>query len=181
MNIIVSFSSRTDGNCGNIAYFLAKILPESSVYTFSDFQIKPCGGCDYPCFQNREACPYFDDMEYKILDSICHSDAAYYVVPNYCDYPCANFFIFNERSQCYFQGHPELLETYLTVPKKFIVVSNSCSDNFRQAFVQHTNWEPNILFLSAKSYGKNSISSDLITSESISTILETFTQRDLAK
>ena len=39
---------------------------------------------------------------------ITDSDLSYFIVPNYCDYPCANFFIFNERSQCFFQHHPEL-------------------------------------------------------------------------
>lgn len=35
----------------------------------------------------------------------------YFSLPNYCNYPCANFFIFNERSQCYFQRQPKLLHS----------------------------------------------------------------------
>ena len=99
---------------------------------------------------------------------------AYFVVPNYCDYPCANFFIFNERSQCYFQGHSELLEQYLNVPKKFIVVSNSTSENFRLAFTQHVYDEPEILILSAKRYEKNSISGSLVALDEVRTELEIF-------
>ena len=92
------------------------------------------------------------------------SDQAVFIVPNYCDYPCANFFIFNERSQCHFQGHGELLERYLNVPKKFIVVSNTGRENFVQAFRYHVaeNIGPDILFLSAKTYGKNSTDGDLL-------------------
>ncbi len=99
-----------------------------------------------------------------MLDTVCRSDRAVFVVPNYCDFPCANFFIYNERSQCYFQGHPERLEAYLNVPKRFIVVSGSESGNFAEAFQQHTGLEPEILFLSAKKYGKQSIGKNLLTS-----------------
>lgn len=162
--IIVSFSSRYNGNCGNIAGFIADNCPNSQVYRFSDFQIHPCGACHYECFNQRESCPYFDDIEYKLLDDICGSEMAYFVVPNYCDYPCANFFIFNERSQCYFQGRPELLERYLDVPKKFVVISNGGQQNFRETFMQHTAEEPIILFLSAKHYNQNSINGKLLDS-----------------
>lgn len=165
MNCIVSFSSRKSGNCGNIAEFIKNELPNSDVYSFADIQISPCGNCNYECFRRREACPHFDDMEYRLLDTVCRSEAAYFVIPNYCDYPCSNFFIFNERSQCYFQGYPKLLDQYLNVPKKFIVVSNSISNNFRETFTQHSSCEPEILFLSANKFGKSSISGDLLDSD----------------
>lgn len=89
---------------------------------------------------------------------------AYFVVPNYCDYPCANFFIFNERRQCYFQNHPELEDRYLNIPKKFIVVNNTGQNHFQEVFAQHVV-KPEILFLSAMYYGKVSIQGDIITSE----------------
>lgn len=171
---ILSFSSRNGGNCGKIADYLGNFLPDSQVFTFAQFRIQPCGGCDYECFQNREACPYFQDMEYRLLESIAKSAAAIFVVPNYCDYPNANFFAFNERSQCYFQGRPDLLEQYLAVPKKFIVVSNTGKANFREAFTQHTDREPQILFLSAKQYGKISTQGDLMPSDPVEATLRAF-------
>lgn len=165
--IIVSFSSRESGNCGQVADLIYKHSYKRTnvlVYKFSDFSIEPCGKCGYECFSNNAACPYINDMEYGLLDQICGSDMVYFVLPNYCDYPCANFFIFNERSQCYFQGHTERLERYLQVRKKFVVVSNSTAKSFAEAFRQHTDAEPQILYLSSKAYGKRSNAGDILTS-----------------
>lgn len=167
MNIsIISFSSRAGGNCQSIARKIRALAPDGSYsfFDFSEFHISGCGGCRLECFQDRMACPYIGDREFEMLDRICSSDLCYFIVPNYCDYPCSNFFIFNERSQCYFQGHPELLTCYEQVPKKFIVVSNTGKEQFQAAFRQHTDREPDILFLSARSYGKVSIAGDLMTS-----------------
>lgn len=164
---IVSFSGRFGGNCSRIANVIRQMKKEATVYDFSNFSITPCGQCKYECFQQRERCPYFDDMEFAICESITNSDLTYFVVPNYCDYPCANFFIFNERSQCYFQNHEDLLDQYLAVRKKFIVISNTGQNNFTTAFCQHIleASTPDILFLSAKQFGKVSIHGDLTDSE----------------
>lgn len=174
MAIIVSFSSRKCGNCCKIGNYLENLIPDSQVFSFADFTIRPCGDCGYECFKNREACPYFQDAEYRLMDAITNATEAVFVVPNYCDYPNANFFAFNERSQCYFQGRLDLLERYLSVPKKFIVVSNTGKANFREAFTQHTDQEPHILFLSAKQYGKVSIRGDLLPSEPVEAALRAF-------
>lgn len=50
------------------------------------------------------------------------------------------------------------------VPKKFIVVSNTGKENFIEAMRQHTDGEPEILFLSAKHYGKLSIAGNILES-----------------
>ena len=163
--IIVSFSSRKNGNCCNIAKYINEIEDISATYMFSDFEIHACGGCEYECFQDRLNCPYIDDAEHAILEEICSASFAYMIVPSYCDFPCANFFIFNERSLCYFQGRSDMLERYLSVPKKFIVVGNGSVDNFHTAFMQHVVGEPNILVMRSKTYHKNSLAGDLITSE----------------
>ena len=110
---VISFSGRSGGNCASIAreienFWLGKGVV--SVFDFSTFEIAPCGRCSCECFKKRESCPYFSDSEFDICDTITNSGLTYFVVPNYCDYPCANFFIFNERSQCYFQRRHELLE-----------------------------------------------------------------------
>lgn len=174
MVVIVSFSGRKDGNCRNIANFCANYIQDSSLFSFSDFSISPCGNCAYECFRDRDHCPRFHDMEFRLLDSITRADRAIFVVPNYCDYPCANFFIFNERSQCYFQGHPELLDAYLKVPKKFIVISNTAQANFQEAFTQHADREPNILYLSAKAFGKRCIDGNILDTAEAVTSLERF-------
>ena len=163
--VILTFSARKNGNCEQITNFI-QTNTECSVetYRFVDFFIRPCGSCQYECFQDNLRCPHICDREFELLDAISHCKIAYFIVLNYCDYPCANFFIFNERSLCYFQNHQDRLERYLKVPKRFVVVSNSRTESFREAFAQHTHGEPEILWLSAKCYGKQSISGDILDS-----------------
>ena len=163
--VIVTFSSRTNGNCSQIGKLIASLSNDSVLFDFSEFDIHPCGRCATECFVARENCPFFADKEHEILESIVHSDVVYYVLPNYCDYPNANFFIFNERSQCFFQGRQDLLESYLRVPKRSIVISNTNKDNFVQALAYQSNKNPEVLFLSAKEYGKNGIHGDLLKNE----------------
>ena len=162
---IVSFSSRKNGNCSQIGDFLRLHLPDAKLFDFANFTIKACGNCAYSCFDGGSNCPLYADKECEILDAITSSTATYFIVPNYCDYPCSNFFVFNERSLCYFQNNEKLLATYLQVPKKFIVVSNGNVENFKTAFSYHTNEEPKLLCLSAKKYGKVSIDGNILTSK----------------
>lgn len=160
---IVSFSSRADGNCARIARLIRSLTEDAVLFCFADFEIHPCGKCGYECFASRDACPFAGDMERPLLDAVTHSERAYFVLPNYCDYPCANYYIFNERSQCFFQGRPELLAAYESVPKRFVVVSNTNEENFRQALAYQAARPPEILFLSAKRFGKSSIRGDLLS------------------
>ena len=162
---IVSFSSRKNGNCAQIDEFIARLIPNAKLYAFSNFQISACGNCSYQCFGGGENCPFVADKEREILDAITNSDVTYFVVPSYCDFPCSNFFVFNERSLRYFQGKESLLADYLRVRKKFVVVTNGGVENFKSAFAYHTDEEPEILCLPAKKYGKNSIDGNLLTSE----------------
>lgn len=179
---IISFSGRSGGNCGSIAGALRQWWEgkgQVSFYDFSALTVTPCGRCGCECFQAREHCPYFSDPEFSICDAITGSDLAYFVLPNYCDYPCANFYIFNERSQCYFQHHAPLLEQYLAVRKRFIVVSNTGRENFTAAFRYHVQegLEPDVLFLSAREFHKVSIRGDLMDSTEAREALLRFVER----
>ena len=170
---IISFSSRKDGNCSQIANLIRSVLPDSDCFDFADFEIHPCGSCRYECFSDRNSCPYIGDMECAILESVISSDLTYFIIPNYCDYPCSNYFIFNERSQCFFQNRPDLLDQYEKIPKRSVVVSNTDEDNFLKVLSYQSFSEPDILFLSAKKYGKISIKGDLLSEpKAISDILE---------
>ena len=162
---VISFSSRKNGNCTKISELVSSLLPEPKRYDFCDFEIHPCGNCDYECFAHDGNCPWIHDKEYEILDAITKSELTYFILPNYCDYPCANFFIFNERNLCYFQNNADLLNAYERAPKKVIVVSGTNEENFKTALSYHAENEPKMLFLSAKKYGKRSIDGDLLTSE----------------
>lgn len=163
----INFSGRKDGNCKAIADLIQVEYSEDTWtrFDFSNLSITPCGKCELECFKERNDCPYRNDEIYSIYDAITNSDMTYLIVPNYCDYPNANYFAFNERSQCYFQGRAELLEAYLKVPKKFLVVSNTNTENFEVAFAYQCETKPDILFLSAKKYGKRSIDGDILSSE----------------
>lgn len=164
---IISFSSRKNGNCSQISEFIGTLFSDAKLYDFVNFTINACGDCSYQCFNCGSNCPFFSDKECEILEAITNSTATYFIVPNYCDFPCSNFFIFNERSLCFFQNNEKLLTAYLQVPKKFIVVSNTDLKNFKTAFAYHTNDEPEILCLSAKKYGKISIDGNLLTSKRV--------------
>lgn len=162
---IISFSSRKNGNCSKISEFVSSMYSDAIRYDFCDFKINACGDCDYQCFESADKCPHAHDKEREILDTITNSEMTYFIVPNYCDYPCSNYFVFNERSLCYFQNNESLLKKYLCAPKKFIVVSNSNKDNFGLAFCYQSIDVPEILFLSSNEYGKKSIDADLLSSD----------------
>lgn len=175
---ILSFSGRTGGNCEKIAAEIQILLRDRDAvcYDFSKFVLHPCGQCRYDCFQKDGVCPHGDDPEYEICDTVANSEMSYFIVPNYCDFPCANFFAFNERSQCYFQWHAARLERYLAAPKKFITVSNTGRENFLTAFRDHVpeGTEPDTLFLSARAFGKISIQGNLMDSEEARSALRRF-------
>ena len=176
---IISFSSRPDGNCAQIGKLIRSISEEAVLFQFSNFEIHACGMCGYECFADRSKCPYYNDMEYRLLDAVTHSDLTYFILPNYCEYPCANYFVFNERSQCYFQHHPELLEAYEKVPKRAIVVSNTNEDNFKNVLAYQSCYEMDVLFLHAKKYGKVSIRGDLMTDENAVRDVTAFVRKPL--
>lgn len=162
MNVcIVSFSPRKSGNCAAIAELLRSMHDGARVFDFSEFRIVGCGDCGYVCFDGG-GCPFSDDKESEILDAVIESDLTYFIVPNYCDFPCAAFFAFNERSCGYFRKNEAKLSAYLSAPKKFIVVSNTNRSNFETAFSYHCDGEPDILFLSAKKFGKVSLAGDIL-------------------
>ena len=166
MNVcIISFSSRKNGNCAKISEYIKSLYPKAKRYSFSDFSIHGCGNCMCQCFKNGDKCPFVRDKEREVLDAITNSDLSIFVVPNYCDYPCSNYFAFNERSICYFRKNESLLNKYLYAKKKFIVVSNSNRDNFTHVFSYQTVDAPEILFLASYEYGKDSVAGDLPTSD----------------
>lgn len=177
---IISFSSRENGNCAQTGKLIQSVIEDAELFDFSKMILHPCGNCAYQCFSSRDQCPYIDDMAFRLLDAVTHSDLTYFIIPNYCDYPCANYFIFNERSQCYFQGRPELLEKYENVRKRAVVVSNTSEENFTRALSYQSYERVEILFLSAKKYGKNSIKGDLLTDKRVVSKLKEFIGKPLS-
>ena len=90
---VLSFSSRNGGNCDCIADFIAQNMEgKVSQFSFSALAVTGCGQCGYACFRDQMQCPYIQDAVCDIFDAMLESRMTYWVVPNYCDYPCSNFF-----------------------------------------------------------------------------------------
>jgi len=174
---IVNFSSRKNGNSENISKYLKELFQYENVktYNFSSLNIEKCGKCSYGCLKEHNKCPYQDRI-YNIYHNICNSDICYYIIPNYCGYPCSNFFIFNERGCGYFNKNENKSNKYLNVKKKFIVITNSNTDNFIDIFKHHTNNLPDILFISPKKFGLSSVSDIVITNDNAKHLIDDFTK-----
>lgn len=174
---ILSFSSRQNGNCAKISHFISNYYRNANVQSFTvDTQnFSACGKCDCECLKPGMRCPQLTEKQLEIMDAVCLSELVYFIVPNYCGYPCANYFAYNERSVGYFGMDQEKLERYMNVLKRFVIVSNS--EGFGDAMHQQTNEDPIILYLKSRKYGKRSIAGDLLESEAARTDLSAFLAR----
>lgn len=159
--LVVSFSGRKMGNCDRIGRLAADIL-QADFARFADVQAAPCGGCDYECLRGG-ACPKEDGV-FGLYDKIAEAEECVFVLPNYADQPCANFFIFAERGTGWFGGSEERLQKYMAVPKKAIVISGSEQESFCRV-MEYQAEKTDVLFLSAKEYGQKSLEGRLDESE----------------
>ena len=172
--VILSFSGRNGGNCEQISEFIEHFYIRTNVLSFKidNISASSCGGCNYECLRQGMECPRLTENLRRIMDSVMEADLVYYIVPNYCGYPCANYFAFNERSVGYFDQDRNLMEKYMAVKKRFIIISNT-ENNFAEAMRQQTNDQPDILYLKSRKYQKQSIAGDLMTSEAAKADLQT--------
>lgn len=160
--LILNFSGRRDGNCYSLARLVRELTGEGQVVDFCGLDPQPCGKCGYECFRGGE-CPMAEDGLPGLYEKIAGAEEVVFLVPDYCGYPCANFFIFNERGCSYFAGRQDRLDRFLCIPKRFVVVSGSESGAFRDAFrYLIAEGEPRVLYLSARKYGRDSLAGDLV-------------------
>lgn len=113
--LLISFSARKDGNCDEIAKFLAK--EEDKIIYFRDLNVHSCSNCDYECFD--DSCKYRNDDIYSLLDEISNYQKVVFVVPMYCGNPSSLYFILNERFQDYFMHNEDKYENL--VKRLFII------------------------------------------------------------
>ncbi len=73
-----------------------------------------------------------------------------------------------------------MLEKYENVRKRAVVVSNTSEENFTRALSYQSYERVEILFLSAKKYGKNSIIGDLLTDKRVVSKLKEFIGKPLS-
>lgn len=175
MIVVVNFSSRKDGNCYRISGVIKKHFREKKVkiYNFYENTYISCGHCNYECFKKR--CKVDDGIN-EIYKSIVQSEETIFVLPNYCDYPNSNYFLFNERSCGFFNGNKDLLNRYLSINKKFIVVSNSCNSNFVGALKYQVseNTKPEILYFNSKKFNQNPLDGTLMSDNEAETLVHDF-------
>lgn len=179
---MLRFSHRQAGNCAAIsAYVRASHAADAvSEFIMDGENCRPCQGCDYQCLGGEGQCPHQNGPYSDALNAIMESDLVYFILPNYCGFPCASYFAFNERSVGFFHGDAAILESYLAVAKRFIIVSNTESQTFVDAMQQQVSGEPEILYLKSSNYGKKSICGDILTSEQARADLESFLRKDIS-
>ena len=77
----------------------------------------------------------------------------------------------------FFNGDRALTQKYMSIEKKFIVVSNTEGDNFRNALQQQTSAEPEILYLKTGKYKKRSTAGDILDSQEAVSDLTAFLEK----
>lgn len=174
---VLSFSGRSEGNCAAVSNYLLDHYSQTNVRHFIIHDLTPCGKCNYECLVPHLRCSKLSAEYVEAMDAACGSDLIYYVLPNYCGFPCAAYFSFNEHSVGYFNLDRELLNQYMAIKKRFIIISNTETDVFKSALQQQTTDEPEILYLKSSKYKKKSIAGDLLDSEEAQIDLKAFLDR----
>ena len=174
--VLIQFSSRKRGNCSAISAQIAVHYSADTVtqYIADEKIVQPCNNCNYECLLPDELCPNLNDSQQQLMDAICEADLVYFIIPNYCGYPNANYFAFNERTVGYFNMDRSLMQKYMEIPKRFIVVSNTEGPNFECALSQQVNGAPDILYMKTGKYHKQSIAGDMMSAADAKADLKAF-------
>ncbi len=130
MNLIISFSARTTGNCGEVANYI--LTPGDKLIHFKDLNVHCCSNCEYECF--NVACKFRDDDMYALYDSMQEYDKIILIVPMYCGNPSSLYFTFTERSQDYFFHNGE---TYKLIEEKLYIIGIYGSQKESPCFLAH--------------------------------------------
>lgn len=113
-NLIISFSGRENGNCDQIAQYIAS--DSDRIVPFRELNVHPCYGCGYECFSGE--CKYRADDIYGLYSNMCNYEKVILIVPMYCGNPASLYFIFNERCQDYFMHN----DTYEEIIKRLYII-----------------------------------------------------------
>ena len=174
--VLIRFSSRDAGNCAAISKHIQKVYANHniSVFTLDVNAVQACSNCNYECLMPGQTCPNLSIQQRAAMDAICEADLAYYIIPNFCGNPCANYFVYNEKCAGYYNGDRALMQKYLITPKRFVIVSNTESITFENAVRQQIKGEPEILYMKTSKYGKRSTAGDMLESENAKADLDAF-------
>ena len=164
--LILNFSPRSNGNCGHIGDMIQTFYGYPSIrsYLIADM-FTPCGTCDYECLKPNVRCPSLSQEQAEVYEAIGNADLVYFIIPNFCGMPNSLYYAFNERSVGYFNIDRAVMAKYMAVRKRFIIVSNTEGNAFKDAMLQQSNEAPEYLYMKTSKYGKQSIAGDLMDSE----------------
>lgn len=160
---ILNFSGKLGrGNCSSITdHIKEKVRQTHEVHSFHvpSLHMIPCGGCQYSCLKPpKRQCDHLDDSA-ELYKAICDSDAAFYLIPIYSDYPCAHYFIFHEKSQILSE---EGFHRYSAIRKHFIFIANTGHENLRHLVESEPGQDNDFLILSTRQFHSRSIDGDLM-------------------
>ncbi len=99
VNLIISFSAREDGNCGEIARYIARAGDE--IVHFAGLHAHGCCQCAYECFGG--VCPHRKAGVHALYQRMTRVDRTYLIVPMYGGNPSSLYFAFCERGQDFFR------------------------------------------------------------------------------
>ncbi len=145
MNIIVSFSGRSDGNCDTIAKYIS--TKDDSVLFMRELSTQPCANCHYECMSAQ--CKYRADGIYAFFEKISLADKIFFIIPMYCGNPSALYFIMNERCQDYFVQNRDQYEQ--TVKKLYLIGIYGNADDY-----------PDFLNIFARQYGFSNVKKHIL-------------------
>ena len=98
MKRIITFSGRQDGNCDQVARYIAG--ENDQILHARDLDLHGCTNCGYECFHGP--CRYREDAVYETYNTMPNYDKVILIVPMYCGNPSSLYFAFHERCQDYF-------------------------------------------------------------------------------
>lgn len=180
MITIISFSGRPNGNSMGVANVIKECFSghEVQIVDFSEAKIEPCNHCNCDCFLPDGECPVKDNVV-DTYAKIMESEQVFFILANYCGYPNAKYFAFNERSTSYFKRNRELLGQYLAVPKKFITITNSNMDKFTELMQYQVpnGTTPEMLFLSSGKFKVSSFAGNLMEVPEAKAMVEEFVKK----
>jgi multimeric flavodoxin WrbA len=184
----LNFSSRINGNCYNcVDYCLKRIKSrgyEVEIINFFNYEVNPCGLCDYQCFQT-EKCIKTDDAK-ELFEKLTNADIIIYAIPTFGGHLASSFFILSERENGIFRSRLDYYDVDYLRKINLIVIGNLSSGAdmaLHEAFYGFTNKDfyPESILLSAKEYGRRSINGDLIEDELVRYKLEKYADKIIDK
>ena len=155
--VIINFSGRLNGNCGEIAKYIKEIKENTKIYNFAELKFSNCSKCSYECLKEN-ICLMNDDLK-DFYSDILNCEEIIFIVPNYCGFPCSNYFIYAERLCGGCINNKVNYFDYLKIPKKFIIVTNTNLEYMKSSLAYQipSNIEIDYLQIASGKYSKNSI------------------------